>query len=74
MTAKTPIATISTHETQSKFKKIIHPYCKMRIIVVELIRSIQLRYHETTASWNFFIFLIAIIPPELRRGLSASKK
>ena len=79
-TAKTPITIISIHEIQSKFKKIWKPWyvCgggwSTRIIVIELIKSTQFRYQETTASWNFFIFLIAITPPELSKGLRANRK
>ena len=74
VTASTPIHVISIQEIQSKFKKICHPYFNTKIIVRDERRSNQLRYHETTASWNFFILRMAMIPPELRSGLRASKK
>ncbi len=30
----------------------------------------QLRYHETTASWNFFILRIEMVPRADRNGLT----
>ena len=38
-------------------------------MVKDVISRTQFKYHETTASWNFFILRMAIVPPELRIGL-----
>ena len=37
--------------------------------MIEVIRIPQFKYHETTATWNFFILRIAIDPPATRKGL-----
>ena len=38
----------------------------------EVIRMPQFKYQDTTATWNFFIFRIAIDPPATRNGFRKS--
>ena len=38
----------------------------------EVMRMPQFKYHDTTATWNFFIVLIAIDPAASRNGARKS--
>ena len=40
----------------------------MKIIASEVNPIAQFKYHETTASWNFFIFRIEMVPAADRNG------
>lgn len=69
VTARKPIVVIRAQDCQLKFAYISNPCYWTKIMVKDVIRRTQFKYHETTASWNFFILRIAIVPPELRTGL-----
>lgn len=39
-----------------------------KTIITQKSSKVQFKYHETTASWNFFSLRIAIVPPPLKKG------
>ena len=65
-----PIAQI--HETQSQSTKKVKddPVQAMTIDATQMIDTDW--YQETTESLNFFIYLIAMVPPADRNGLATS--
>ena len=67
--AKKPVPKESSQETQSKFAMALKSRLTQRMMTREESPIDQFRYQETTASWNFFIFLIEIEPPAVRKGL-----
>ena len=69
VTAEKPVATENSQVCQSKFAIVVKPLPIANIMISEESRIPQLRYQETTASWNFFIFLIEIEPLAVRNGL-----
>jgi hypothetical protein len=56
------------HDYQLKFAKTSNPCYSAKVIISEQPNKAKLRYHETTAAWNFFILRIAIVPPAARNG------
>ena len=69
---KKPVPNESIHETQSNYTIGLNPIPVASTMIKQVSPIVQFRYHDTTASWNFFIFLIAIEPPAVRNGLQQS--
>ena len=70
--AKNPVPKESSQEPQLKFPIGAKKKPPARQIVTERRPLAQLRYQETTASWNFFILRIAIAPPAIMNGFNTS--
>ena len=71
-TAKNPHRAMSNQSTHLKFPMGAKKKPPTRQTVTEIRPSEQLRYQETTASWNFFILRIAIAPPAIMNGFNTS--
>ena len=67
-----PVPIESNHDIQSNFAIGEKPSPSARTKMREVIRMPQFKYHDTTATWNFFIFRIAIDPPATRTGFMNS--
>ena len=69
-----PIAARTTQDYQEKLKNTSKPCWNMKMNANDEVNKAMFRYHDTTASWNFFILRIAIVPPAERQGLRVSKR
>ena len=61
-----------TQDCHEKLKNTSKPYLDIKITASDVASKHQLRYQDTTASWNFFILRIATVAPAARKGLTPS--
>ena len=69
VTAANPVPAESNQDYQSKLAIAPKPLPMAKMMMSEVIKTPQLRYQETTASWNFFILRMEMEPPAVKNGL-----